>query len=106
MIAVSGGHLKGPASADGLLPNCTGLEARWMGEVGQAVARQDLSLTEANNLVNRLIPKYEHIFDHPEGNPGKPFDQAYDRQTLQPRPEWLLMYQEVKEELRAMGLML
>ena len=26
VITVSGGHLKGPASADGLLPNCTGLE--------------------------------------------------------------------------------
>ena len=104
VITVSGGHLKGPASADGLLPNCTGLEARWMGEVGQAVARQRLDHAEANTLVNKLIQKYEHIFDLPEGNAGKPFDQAYDLETIQPSLEWLSMYEEVKEEVRAMGL--
>jgi methylamine--corrinoid protein Co-methyltransferase len=104
VITVSGGHLKGPASADGLLPNCTGLEARWMGEVGQAVARQRLDHDEANTLVNKLIQKYEHVFELLEGNPGKPFDQAYDLETIQPRLEWSSMYEEVKEEVRAMGL--
>lgn len=104
VITVSGGHLKGPASADGLLPNCTGLEARWMGEVGHAVARQGLELDEANTLVNNIIEKYEHIFDQPEGNPGKPFDLAYDPETIQPRSEWLAMVNEVREDIQAMGL--
>jgi methylamine---corrinoid protein Co-methyltransferase len=104
VISVSGGHLKGPASADGLWPNCTGLEARWMGEIGQAVTRQHLDQNEANALVNKLINKYEHVFDLPEGNPGKPFNQAYDLETIQPRREWSLMYEEVKEEVQAMGL--
>ncbi len=104
VITVSGGHLKGPASADGLLPNCTGLEARWMGEVGEAVARQHLNHAEANVLVNKLIHKYEYVFDLPEGNPGKPFNQAYDPQTIQPRLEWSWLYEEVKQEVRAMGL--
>ena len=40
VITVSGGHLKGPGSADGLLPNCTGLEARWMAEVGYSTFRR------------------------------------------------------------------
>lgn len=105
VITCSGGHLKGPASADGLLPNCSGLEARWMGEVGRAVTRQHMNLAEANMLANRLIQKYEHIFDLPDGNTGKPFDQAYDRESLQPRHTWQVMYEEVKEEVRAMGLM-
>ena len=104
VITVSGGHLKGPASADGLLPNCTGLEARWMGEVGQAVTRQHLNHDEANTLVNKLLHKYEHVFDLPDGNRGKPFNQAYDPETIQPRREWSGMYEEVKEEVRAMGL--
>lgn len=104
VIAVSGGHLKGPASADGLLPNCTGLEARWMAEVGQATARQQLSLAEANALVRKLVEKYEHVFDLPDGNPGKRFDQAYDPETIQPTREWYAMYQAVKEEVQAMGL--
>ena len=104
VITVSGGHLKGPASADGLLPNCSGLEARWMGEVGQAVTRQNLNHDEANTLVNKLIHKYEHIFDLPDGNPGQPFNQAYDPGTIQPRREWSMIYEEVKEEVQAMGL--
>jgi methylamine---corrinoid protein Co-methyltransferase len=104
VITVSGGHLKGPASADGLLPNCSGLEARWMGEVGRAVARQQLSQDEANGLVKKLINKYEHVFIMPEGNPGKPFDQAYDLDTLQPCEEWQSTYESVKQEVRAMGL--
>ena len=104
VITVSGGHLKGPGSADGLLPNCTGLEARWMGEVGQAVTRQHLNHAEANTLVKKLIHQYEHVFDHPEGNPGKPFSQAYDPETIQPKREWALMYEDVKEEVQAMGL--
>ncbi|PWB53940.1 MAG: hypothetical protein C3F13_08555 [Anaerolineales bacterium] len=104
VITVSGGHLKGPASADGLLPNCTGLEARWMGEVGQAVTRQGLDRQAANALVNQLIRKYEHIFNQPAGNPGVPFTQAYDLDTLEPRMEWLALYEEVKEELHTLGL--
>jgi methylamine--corrinoid protein Co-methyltransferase len=104
VITVSGGHLKGPASADGLLPNCSGLEARWMGEVGKAVTIQGLGHEEANHLVNMLIRKYEHVFDRPEGNPGAPFSTAYDLESLKPTREWSLLYEEVREEVRAMGL--
>jgi methylamine--corrinoid protein Co-methyltransferase len=99
-----GGHLEGPGSADGAKPNCSGLEARFMGEVGHAVARQGLSLHEGNTLVLELLTKYEAIFDDPEGNPGLPFEQVYDLMTIQPKPEWQSMYEEVKGELRQMGL--
>ena len=101
---ISGGHLEGPGAADGASPNCSGLEARWMGEVGQAVTRQRMTLAEANELVLRLLPKYEHIFQQPGGNPGLPFEQVYDLETLRPKPEWLEMYQEVNKEVREMGL--
>jgi methylamine--corrinoid protein Co-methyltransferase len=104
VITVGGGHLEGVGSADGNLPHSTGLEARFMGEVGHAVARQGLTLREANGLVLKLLEKYEHIFDQPDGNPGVRFDQAYDMQTLTPRPEWQQMYDEIKSEIRAMGL--
>jgi methylamine--corrinoid protein Co-methyltransferase len=104
VVTVGGGHLEGVGSADGNLPHSTGLEARFMGEVGHAVARQGLTLREANGLVLKLLEKYEHVFDQPDGNPGVRFDQAYDMQTLTPRPEWQQMYDEVKSEVRAMGL--
>jgi methylamine--corrinoid protein Co-methyltransferase len=104
VITVTGGHLEGCGSADGLLPNGTGLEARFMGEVGHAAARQHLTLKEANDIVLSLLSRYEHVFERPAGNPGVCFDQAYDMQTLRPLPEWEEMYQRVKSEVRALGL--
>ncbi len=59
-----------------------GLEARLMGQVGHAVTRQGLTLAEANQLVLRLLDKYEHVFQLPGGNPGARFDRSYDLKTL------------------------
>jgi methylamine---corrinoid protein Co-methyltransferase len=103
-ITVCGGHLEGCGAADGNAPNGTGLEARFMGEVGHAAARQGLSLVEANTLILKLLAKYEHVFSLPGGNPGVSFDQAYDLETLRPRTAWQQMYEEVKDEVKAMGL--
>ncbi|MBI9045852.1 MAG: monomethylamine:corrinoid methyltransferase [Anaerolineaceae bacterium] len=104
VVTVSGGHLEGVGSADGAAPNCSGLEARLMGEVGQAVTKQNLNLEEANHLVLQLLAKYEHVFNLPGGNPGLPFDQVYDLKTLQPTPEWDKMYIQVKKDLIDLGL--
>ncbi|NTV91076.1 MAG: monomethylamine:corrinoid methyltransferase [Clostridiales bacterium] len=104
VVAVSGGHLEGVGSADGRVPHGTGLEARFMGEVGKAVTRQGLKREEANTIVLKLLDKYEHIFSEPEKYVGKRFDEAYDMKTITPLPEWERMYLEVKEELRDMGL--
>jgi methylamine--corrinoid protein Co-methyltransferase len=104
VITVSGGHLEGCGSADGKVPHGTGLEARLMGEVGHAVTRQQISLVEANRLVLRLLEKYEHVFHLPEGNPGVPFDQAYDMASLKPIPQWIRMYDETVAEIRELGL--
>jgi methylamine--corrinoid protein Co-methyltransferase len=103
-ITVSGSHLEGCGSADGNAPNGTGLEARWMGEVGHAVTEQGLTLREANDLVVKLLTKYEHVFDLPGGNVGVSIDHAYDMKTLRPLPEWQQLYEEVKADVKAMGL--
>lgn len=105
-ITVSGGHLEGVGAADGAAPNATGLDVRWMGEVGHAVTRQHIDLSHANSLVLKLLEKYEYVFDQPKGNPGVSFDQAYNLETLQPRPQWMRMYEEVKAELNQMGLVI
>jgi methylamine--corrinoid protein Co-methyltransferase len=103
-ITVSGGHLEGVGAADGAAPHATGLEARWMGEVGHAVARQGLDLRQANSLILKLLQKYERVFEQPDGNPGVRFDRAYNLETLQPVPQWLRMYEEVKAEINQLGL--
>ena len=102
--AVTGSHLEGCGSADGLLPNCSGLEARWMAETALASHHMRMGLKEANDWVLRLLPLYEHVFDQPGGNPGLPFDQVYDLNRLQPCGPWEETYFSVKNELREMGL--
>ncbi len=104
VITVSGAHLEGVGSADGNVPNGTGLEARLMGEVGHAVTRQNLDLEQANRIIMDLLTLYEPVFDLPGGNPGVQFDRAYDLSTLQPVPKWTAMYLDVKNQLRSMGL--
>ena len=102
--SVTANHLEGCGSADGLLPNCSGLEARWMAEVALAAHREKMSLQEANEWVLRLLPLYEHVFDQPGGNPGLPFDQVYDLESIRPTASWEGMYRDVKEEMREAGL--
>jgi methylamine--corrinoid protein Co-methyltransferase len=101
--SVTACHLEGCGSADGRLPNCSGLEARLMAEVGLASHKMHLSLPEANQFVLRLLPYYEHVFDQEGGNPGLPFDQVYDLSSMQPYDFWQNMYEEVKNELRDIG---
>ena len=103
-ITVSGGHLEGVGAADGAVPNSSGLEARWMGEVGHAVAKQGLSLDQAEELIQILLAKYEYVFSQAGGNPGKRFDQVYYLKTLRPTDEWEDIYKTVKEELSQIGL--
>jgi methylamine--corrinoid protein Co-methyltransferase len=104
--AVSGGHLEGCGSADGNLPNCSGLEARLMAEVALATHRMKMSLKDANAFVLQLLPKYEPVFTLENGNPGKPFDEVYDTARIEPLDFWQKMYEEVKTELKDMGLKL
>lgn len=104
VVTVSGGHLEGLGSANGNKPNGTGLEVRLMGEVGKAVAKQKMTREEANEIVLKLLDKYEHVFRMENGNCGKPFNEAYDMETITPLPEWLSMYEEVREELTEMGI--
>jgi len=101
--AVTGNHLEGCGSADGNAPNCSGLEARLMAEVALASHSMRMSLEEANDWVLKLLPKYEYVFT-PDGNLGLPFDEVYDTQLIQPKDFWLKMYEEVKTELKDMGL--
>jgi methylamine--corrinoid protein Co-methyltransferase len=101
--AATGSHLEGCGSADGNQPNCSGLEARLMAEVALATHKMKTSLKEANEWVLKLLPKYEHVFTQ-AGNPGKPFDQVYAMQKIQPLDFWQKMYEEVKSDLTGMGL--
>jgi methylamine--corrinoid protein Co-methyltransferase len=93
--------LLGVRSAVGIKPgHCTGLEARFNGEVGHATTR--LSRVEADAIVKKAISKYQDLLDKEPY--GKPFSEVYDVETVQPKQEWLDIYESVKAEATNWGM--
>jgi len=71
-------------------------------EVARAAA--GMSRRDADVLVRKLVARYQ-----PELNQrpvGQSFTEVYDPIRVQPRPAWLETYEQVKSELREMGLAL
>ena len=104
MAAASGTcGLIGPRSNAGVNPaHVSGLESRFMAEVAHAAA--GISRKEANQLVSRMVEKYAPVID--KRPIGKPFQEVYDVKTLKPQDDWLAVYENVKEELLDLGLLL
>jgi len=82
----------------------SGLENRFWGEVGHAMAgvKRDF----ANSLADEMLSRYENkITRDSEGGPlGHTFDEIYDLNTLTPRKKFLEVYEKVKKELEDLGL--
>jgi methylamine--corrinoid protein Co-methyltransferase len=95
--------LEASHSAGGNVPrHVSGLDAKICGEV--AYASRGMSREEANSLVKRLISIYQpELTTQPI---GKPFEQVYDVDKVEPTPEWQGMYDEVRNDLISMGLAL
>jgi methylamine--corrinoid protein Co-methyltransferase len=80
----------------------TPLEARLGMEVGHAAARQGLSRSQANEIANRILAKYErHAADAPIGSE---YQECYHAATALPTQEHLDMYRRVKDDLSGMGI--
>jgi len=103
LMAISSGvsELEASHSAGGAVPrHGSGLDARICAEVARTMP--GLTRQHANELVSRLVHLYQ-----PEMKKkpiGKPFEQVYDVENIEPTAEWQNIYDEVKEELIAMGI--
>ncbi|MCL6450892.1 MAG: monomethylamine:corrinoid methyltransferase [Acetobacteraceae bacterium] len=80
----------------------TPLEARLAAEVGHAAARMRLTRRQANEIVLKLLQRYEAGI--PDAPPGREFAECYDVAKARPRPEYLDQYRRVKRELGEMGI--
>jgi methylamine--corrinoid protein Co-methyltransferase len=80
--------------------HCTGLEARFNGEVAHAAA--GLTREAAEELIRRALDEYEAILGTKPT--GRPFGELYDKETLQPRPDWERQYETAKERVSRWGL--
>jgi methylamine--corrinoid protein Co-methyltransferase len=84
------------------LDHASGLESRFMGEVGHAVARSGLKREDANTMAKKIIAKYKtHLTDAPR---GKRFQECYQLPETVPTKEWREIYNSVKKELSDLGL--
>jgi hypothetical protein len=94
-------RLMGPRSATGVhLNHCTGLESRFMGEIGHATAGMDRE--EAEGIVQKAVAEYESELT---GKPfGRPFEELYDVTKLRPNAEWLATYDRVKDQVAGWGV--
>lgn len=105
MTAVAAGlHLLGPVPANGTAPNGGGLEARFMAEVGRAVASAGLSIESACEIAWELYKRYGDKLQNP--NYGKPFWEIYDRKTAAPSEVWIETVRRAARELSELGLAL
>lgn len=90
----------GGAVGANFLDSCSGLEARFMGEVARAVT--GISRQQANEFIQKLLPCYVDQLSNPPA--GSRFHECYDFWTVKPKDEWLGKYEKVKAELRALGV--
>jgi len=88
-----------PAKAvrrDGFTP----MECRFGVEMAKAASRLDRQ--KANELVIRLLEKYESQIETPP--PGSTYQECYDVRTGKPGQDYVRLYEDMKEELVGMGI--
>lgn len=98
---VSGFNMQGAGTTGGFkTDHTTGLEARMIAEV----SRQATGWTreQASAVIPEIMQRYIGTLKEP--NRGKPFPEVYNVDTIEPKPEWLDMYYDVKEDLAKLGL--
>jgi methylamine---corrinoid protein Co-methyltransferase len=94
-------ELLGSHSAGGAVPrHGSGLDPRICVEVARTMP--GLTREHANELLSQIVPLY--VDELPNKPIGKPFEEVYDVETVEPTAEWQGIYDEVKEELIDMGM--
>jgi methylamine--corrinoid protein Co-methyltransferase len=95
--------LCGVRSATGIYNNyCSGLEGKFTGELTRAFAKSGFKRSDANDLVKKLVKKYEDKLKNPPK--GKPFQECYDVKACKPSLEWIKIYENIRKELIDLGV--
>ena len=78
----------------------TPLEVKWAYECGVAATKYNRE--EANEMSKQIYEKYKNRVEHPP--PGKTLVECYDTKTMTLKPEYLALYQRVKQDLQDMEI--
>jgi methylamine---corrinoid protein Co-methyltransferase len=83
-------------TATGRFPlHCTPVEARFAAQVTHAV--EGMTCQDADPIVRSLMRHYKD--NQKVINPGKPFTEAYNLETLKPSDEWQRLYDQTCREI-------
>jgi len=100
---VSGANLWEIAVARNKYKNrATPMEAKMSCEVGCGAAESGIKRSEANELVKKIVSKYEGKIA--EAPLGKTFQECYDVKKIAPTKEYIELYRSVKRELLDIGV--
>ena len=76
------------------------MEPRLASEVAHGAV--GMSRLEGNEIVRRLLTKYEK--DIPQAPKGEKYQECWNIQSKQPKPEYLELYHRIKQELAECGI--
>ncbi len=93
--------LSGVASAKGVQKNrISAMESRMMGEASMATCGMELD--EVNDIVERILNKYEPFLNKPPL--GKTFQECYDVDNIEPTEEYVQVYDKALDTLSGCGI--
>jgi methylamine--corrinoid protein Co-methyltransferase len=78
------------------------MEGRICAEAAHATTRMGMSRKDANELVKRVLPKYEDKIS--EAPIGKTISECYDMERVKPTQEYLGLYEKMKKDVSSLGL--
>lgn len=98
---VSGGNIEfGGVGAARNIDYLTPMEPRFATEVAHAAA--GMSRVQGNEIANKLLDKYEDRLG--QAPKGTRFQECYDWDSIEPKQEYVELYEAVKDELASYGL--
>jgi methylamine--corrinoid protein Co-methyltransferase len=101
-VVVGSNPLHGGGRAGAYTDYCAGLDSRFMGEVAHAAT--GMKRETANEMIIKILPKYEARILAKNPSIGKKFQECYDTTNITPSKEYLEVYNRVKMELKDIGL--
>ncbi len=72
------------------------------GRVEVVIVVVGMTRLQGNEIVKRLLAKYEK--DIPQAPKGEKYQECWDIQSKEPKPEYLKLYQKIKQELAEYGI--
>jgi len=100
VVSGSAGVESPGGAKNAIIDHLSPLIAKWTAEVAHAAP--GMKRGEANEIVKRLLLKYEGNIDNPPQ--GKRYQDCFNIKTREPGKEYSALYEKAKEELTGYGL--